>query len=203
MRDTSAYVIDGVRWPSVSEVLSTNGLTDFDGIPHGVLEHARQRGREVHDWCDMLDKGYLSVDQEPDEEIAGYVAAYIRFKEEAGFEVIASEAVVINYDYRYVGTLDRLGYRRKFKDPNRPTVVDLKCVAMVSDATELQVSGYAHAATIDGLFATQFGGESLQLRKDGTYRLADCTGPQVSHDWFAFVRATHWKLNHGLAVLEN
>lgn len=190
-------MVDGVRVPSVTEVLGITGLSDFSGIPYAILEHARQRGSEVHDWCDMLDKGLLSPNDTPDSEIEGYVAAYLRFKDEAGFEVIESEFKVLNIRYRYAGTLDRIAYMRTRPNSHIPHVIDLKCVALVSAATPIQITGYVEA--LPGIN----GGASLQLKHDGSYKLKHCLGAQVKHDWYAVLRMCHWKLNNGLAKLEN
>ena len=56
-RDTSGYVVNGVRLPSVTEVLSIAGLTDFSGVPPGVLEKARVRGTQVHEITEWIDDG--------------------------------------------------------------------------------------------------------------------------------------------------
>ena len=44
MRDTSRYVIDGERWPSVTEILTLAALTDYSMVPPDALEYARVRG---------------------------------------------------------------------------------------------------------------------------------------------------------------
>ncbi len=203
MRDTSLYRIDGVRVPSVTEILGICGLTDMSGIPRDVLEVARLRGEEVHLWCEMLDKGDVSPEDDPDSSIEGYVAAYLLFKREAGVEVVDSEFPILNVRYRYAGTVDLAAYRRKLREPARIFTIDRKCVALVSEATCLQVTGYGSAMDwgVRSLKWTH-GRESLQLRADGTYRLKQYDRHDDYYDWAACVRLAHWKLNNNLATLE-
>ncbi len=118
-------------------------------------------------------------------------------------ETIHNELTVVNERDRYAGTIDRVGYRRKLKEPKRPFVIDLKCVALVSEATRLQVTGYAHALDHGVGPARTHGRESLQLRGDGTYRLRQYHDAMDFYDWAAVVRVAHFKLNAGMAQLEN
>ncbi len=204
MRRTGLYRVDGVRVPSVTEILYICGLTDMSGIPDDVLEAARLRGEEVHSWCEMLDKGDVTPNDAPDSSIAGYVEAYIRFKVEAGFEVIHNEHPFVNERDRYAGMIDRVAYRRNLKQSARRFVTDLKCVALVSAATCHQVTGYAHGMDVCGGWPPgAHGRESLQLRRDGTYRLKQYCRRDDYHDWAACVRLAHWKLNNNLATLED
>lgn len=191
-----------MRVPSVCEAMGICGLTDMRGIPFDVLEHAKLRGEEVHLWTQLLDHGHVGPDDEPDTSIEGYVAAYLLFKQEAGFEIIHNETAIVNTRDRYAGTVDRVAYRKKLMQPKRPFVVDLKCVALVSMATRLQVTGYAHAFDTNQDSPGLHGRESLQLRRDGTYRLKQYNSHDDYNDWAAVVRVAHWKLNNGLATLE-
>ncbi len=204
MRSTGLYVVDGVRVMSVTEALGICGLTDMSGIPRDALENARLRGQEVHSWCELIDSGDISPGEAPDTSIEGYVAAYLKFKDESGFEVTGNESVVVHGGMRYAGTVDRCGFRRKLKEPSRPFTIDLKCVALVSEATRLQTTGYGAALDfMAGMKPGAHGRESLQLRGDGTYRLKQYSDAIDFYDWAAVVRVAHFKLNTGMAQLEN
>jgi len=185
-RDTSAYVVDGVRLPSVTEILSINGLSDFSKVPADVLETARARGVRVHEWLEWLDKGELADGEEPDEEIAGYIAAYSRFREASGFDTEWVEHVVINRAHSYVGTLDRAG-----KMNGDRVVIDLKTVSQVSKVTALQTAGYA------ACFDQPHKRYALQLKPTGKYTLHPYTDRNDKHDFLAAVRLTHWRLRNG------
>ena len=191
-RDTSKYRgPDGRRWPSVTEVLSIAGLVDFAGVPPDVLEAARQRGQDVHEWAEAIDLGLLSDDQEPDARVASYVAAYRAFKRETGFEVLASEQVVRNESYRYAGTLDRIGFLN-----GRRVLVDLKTSVSIAPWIGLQLSGYELA------LPERHQRYALHLLRDGSWKLVPFTSREDAHDFLAAVRLAHYRLRHGLARLE-
>lgn len=185
-RDPSKYVIDGVRVPSVTEVLHINGLDDWSMVDPVVLEAARQRGQAVHEWTELLDQGFLTPEDRPDEPIAGYVEAYIRFKNETGFSVEQVEQVVLNETYRYAGMLDRTG-----KLNGKRALLDLKAVRSVTPATALQTAGYGEC------LEEHHERYALQLRPDGTYRLTHYADRGDRHDFLSAVRLAWWRLNHG------
>ncbi len=191
-RRIDLYKVHGERVPSVTEILKLCGLSNFSGIAPDVLENARRRGVAVHAWTEMLDQGFLAPTDSPDEEIAGYVAAYLEFKEKAGFEITHIEHVVVSESYRYAGTLDRAGYLRNLAEPQEQIVLDIKNVASVSPSTRLQLAGYSLACDIKGR-------ASLQLRADGTYRLARYRDDHDTPDWLSCVRVAHFQLRHGMA----
>ena len=185
MRDTSAYVIDGVRLPSVTEILDLAGLVDWSMVPAGVLDEARKRGGDVHEWLELVDFGYLQGD-EPPEAIAGFVNAYLRFKNESGFAPELVEHVVVSRTHRYAGTLDRTG-----KLNGKRALIDLKSGATIVPSMALQTAGYA--LCLDELHERY----TLQLRPDGSYRLARHRDRSDAHDFLAATRIAHWQLRHG------
>ena len=196
MRATDLYRVAGDRVPSVTEILKLADVYGYVGISGDVLLRAARRGQEVHGWTELLDQGAVTESDEPDPEIQGYVQAYLRFKREAGLEVIATEQVVVSEEYRYAGTLDRIARLRFLRDPSTPIVLDIKCVALVQPSTRLQVAGYALAA-----------GEkrrgSVQLKPDGKYRFAEYRDDDDVRDWLSCVRVAWFKLRHGLGTLED
>lgn len=194
-RDTSAYVVDGVRWPSVTEVLELAGLVDFSRVDADVLERARARGSAFHEWADSIDFGLLEGEPAPP-YIAPYVAAYERFKSETGFKVEAAEQVVRNPLHRYVGTLDRRGTFLRSVGLSGPAVVELKTTAVLYPWTRLQLCGYADCEP------QRPHRVAVQLRPDGTYRLEHYKDRGDFHDWGAAVRIAHYRLAHGLARIQ-
>jgi hypothetical protein len=169
------------------------------GIPVDVLEFARARGVEIHEVTELIDLGHLSPNDTFDPAIEGYIKAYLLFKEEAGFEVTHIEEASVCPIYRYGGTCDRRGFLRRYRNPTCRRTIDIKNVATVSKATELQCTAYS-------LLDTEFGDNipgSVQLRADGSYRYLEYDDPARIHNWYALVRTTHIKLAHGLLSLEN
>ena len=200
MRDTSRYVVDGVRVPSVTEALGLVGLYDFSHVPAERLEYARARGQEVHEWLALEDEGFVDLpallgDESP-EEILGYVQAYLRFKTESGFIPERIEHVVVNETYRYAGALDRTGELN-----GKRVLLELKAVAQVGPAASLQTKAYA--LCLDDPHDRY----ALQLKPDGTYRLHSypLKGRSESvdrDDWYAALRMAYWKLTYMGETLE-
>jgi hypothetical protein len=196
VRRTDQYVVDGVRVPSVTEALKIAGLgADFGMVAPDVLETARKRGELVHQLTELIDLGHLDPADPVDDDVQGYINAYLQFKEDAGFVVRAVEKVVVNASHRYAGTIDRVGQCKKLQMPGRRTV-DIKCVAQVSPATRLQVAGYAEAEDVP-LWS------SLQLMPNGRYKHVEYSEPSDKYDFLSCVRVAHFKLAHGLAQLED
>lgn len=191
-RDVSAYVIDGVRAPSVTEILRIEGLADFRFVDPEVLAYAAERGSLLHEWLSLVNDGHISRDDEAPEEIAGYVAGYGKFLDATGFKARSWERVVKNAPLRYCGTYDLLG-----ELPSGLTLVDLKTSAQLYHWVPLQTCGYAMA--LDPRPARA----ALRLLRDGTYRFERFTDRQNEHDWISACRMAHYKLRHGIARLED
>jgi hypothetical protein len=185
MRDTSKYVLRGVRVPSVTEVLDIAGLVDWSMVPPGVLEEAAERGTRVHEWLQLIDEGWLDPMTEPDEDVRGFTSAYLRFKDETGFAPELIEHTVLNETYAYAGMLDRTG-----KLNGERVLIDLKTVRQVAATTALQTAGYAACL---GELHRRF---ALQLWPDGNYRLVPYTDRNDTHDFLAAVRLAHWRIKH-------
>lgn len=211
-RDVSAYVIDGMRVPSVTEGLHIAGMSNFGGIPPSVLEHARRRGGAVHEWTDGFDQEYRSAALLPatmedfrdeclpyDSELHGYCRAWVRFRIEMRFSVQLIEHAAVSVVGRYAGTVDRTG---TFADSEDVEVVDTKCVYALSPVTALQTAGYAMLDGIGGDGGnTMPGRRAVQLRPDGTYRTKRYVRQSDFADWMGIMRSVHFKLRNGLAEI--
>ena len=192
-RDVSRYVVDGVRVPSVTEVLHLAGFSDFAAIPHDVLEHARIRGQEVHQWIELLEYGEDVAPSEP--EVIGRVEAYQAFRDAEVFKLQGSEVPMVHRLHRYAGTIDLLG-----EVNGALSVIDIKPPWDFQPAWPLQLAGYADLVRLETgkAWVQRF---VLQLRGDGTYRLTPCTDREDHHDFLAALRCLHFKLRKGLCAL--
>jgi hypothetical protein len=99
------YRIDGVRIPSVSEILSP--LVDLSGVPGAVLLHAQNFGTVVHRVLELHDKNDLDMDS-VDAPIMPYLSAWQNFLKESKCEIIANEQILCSEALRYGGTVDRV-----------------------------------------------------------------------------------------------
>lgn len=204
-RRTDLYVVNGVRVPSVTEVMHMVGIgDDLSMIDPDVLNHAADRGRRVHAISDAIDNDMVWGDDPMDEELAPYIQAYMAFKSETGFQVIKSEHVVVSAAYRFAGTLDRVGTFDKLRDvpTSMPFVVDLKAVVAVSMATRIQTAGYAFAYS-EQEKTKNLGRASLQLMPSAKFRLKFYNNGRTDiGNFLSCVKVAHLQLAMNFATLD-
>src|SRR5262245_39847574 len=132
-----AYTLDGVRVPSVTEILKSAGYIDFSRVPSDILDAAQQRGTLVHEALHYLADDDLNPDSVP-EAIRGYVEAGIAFRRTAGFTVYAAEMRVYSRRWQLAGTVDLFGQWEGEFD----CVADYKTGHPKDVAADLQLAAY-------------------------------------------------------------
>lgn len=181
--------------PHVTQV--TDSLQSYSGVSDKVMREAADRGRAVHLATQLWDEDDLDVDSLPD-TVRPYLDAWIRFREETGFEPGLIEFRVHSRTFGYAGTLDRTGSFHKLRGirPDQPALIDLKATYKIMAAVGPQTAGYLHALheTLGNkITRRRF---AVQLKPDGTYRLEECKDPS---DWSVFLSAltlTNWRARH-------
>lgn len=100
---THTYRIDGVRVPSVTQVIQAilPPRYEFAGEWH------MQRGAATHHGCRLLDEGRLDW-ASVDPEIEPRIRAWQQFRQQYGGEIVANEQPLASLKHRYAGTLDRM-----------------------------------------------------------------------------------------------
>lgn len=185
------YSVNGVRIPSVSEILSPLSAERYGELNPWVVKAAAARGTAVHEATLLIDYG---CDPDEDPEIDGYVTAYTLFLCEHEVSWQDAEKVVAYIRAAgelplYCGTLDRFGLV-----DGVPTIVDIKTYASLSTDAQLSASCqtrlYEDALESDGGFVMRRA--ILHLRKDGTYRLVDLNEWDNKHGFNS--RDTAWML---------
>jgi len=204
-RDVSRYVdACGARVPSVTEVLALAGFSaTFDFVPAKVLERARVRGSDVHEWIDTIEIAGVEG-QEPPEHIDQYVQAFLRWRDDYNPECLSAERTVVSLTHRYAGTLDlyaRVG--------GETVVVDFKTSAAKVAAAKVQTAGYrfalAQCAEVDEQdHARNARRAALYLHQDGRYTWDEHKNHREDEaDFLSAVRVAHWRLRHGAARIED
>lgn len=205
--DTHEYIVDGRRWPSVTEVLRAANLIDFRMIPQEVLRVAAARGTLVHKalalYChDELDMASVAP------EIEGYVQAGINFLRDSRFVPGYIERRLWCDERRYAGTCDmtgvfdwssprsRLSSLRAFPPLKRPNVavVDWK-TGIVLDGYRYQLAGYANCLPSP----LRFRRLAVKLSDDGLYRVHEFPAEDFARDRDVFFAALtgRWKEMEG------
>jgi hypothetical protein len=129
------YKLDGVKIPSVSEILSP--LVDLSGVPGALLLHASQFGSVVHRTLELYDKNDLDMDS-VDAPIMPYLSAWQNFLKESKCEIIANEQILASEALRYAGTIDRV-----MNLWGSVSIVDIK-TGIVSKTEQFQVAAYEY-----------------------------------------------------------
>jgi hypothetical protein len=167
---THSYERDGVRLPSVTQVLKSVGIIDPDKYASG----AAARGTAVHLACQYLDEGDLD-EATIAPELTGYLAAYRKFLADTGWKWIGIEHRLAHKSLNYAGTIDRISV---------DLVLDIKS-GQPEDWHRLQAAAYL-AMLENPMGRTRYG---LYLGPRGTYGLTEYTRREFPRDWAVFQSA--------------
>jgi hypothetical protein len=188
------YFWQGREVPSVTRALAPLIADFLARIPPDVLERKRQIGQAVHsaialDIANDLDESTV------DPACEGYVAAWRRFRSEAGLTeayIGAVEQRRYHDLYRYAGTPDMelcLG---------RWAVVDTKCSYGIHPAVGPQTAAYRELINREGgkgehAIQDRY---ALHLKPDGTYRLEQLKEQTDLEVFRSCLAIHHWKERH-------
>lgn len=188
------YLLDGVRVPSVTQVLKP--LYSFIGISPAVLAAKAALGTAVHRACELLDNDDLD-DESPEGRaalvpLAGYLAGYKKFKAEKKPLVMQNETQLFHPVHRYAGTIDRrLGIEGHVWD------VDLKSTVAMSPIVGIQTAAYTEMFKAHGKTERARRG-ALQLFPDSGYKLHEFTDPSDFSVFLSLLTVQRFKERHSL-----
>lgn len=189
-----AYTLDGVRVPSVTQVLKP--LYDFNGIPVNVLNAKAALGTRIHRACELLDNDDLDEDSEAGrkalEPVAGYLDAYKAFKRDKRLVILANEKLLFHPVHRYAGQIDR-----SYAMDGDVWDVDLKSTVSMSPIVALQTAAYTAMLQAHGRTQPARRG-ALQLKPDGTYRLHEFADPSDFAVFLSLLTVQRFKERHAL-----
>lgn len=178
--ESHIYLVDGVEVPSVTEILSPLHRS-YDNINPSVLEYAANRGKAVHEACELIDYG---EEPEIDPEIEGYITAYLDFLNIYRPTWTGVERIVYSSTHGYIGTLDRIGWLSE----SEFAVVDIKTSQPTKDALVsvcLQTMAYSIAFEDEAGVPCGITRYGLFLKPDGTFRFLDCNEYQAKYKFNA------------------
>ena len=196
-RENHEYTVAGGRRVSlsVSEVLSLAGIVQpYPEIPQvmNFVEHARELGETVHQWCDHLDLGgdrETAFDVLRDSEPLPYFVAYTRFcaEHEPVWENVEQSFASLELDV--AGTPDRIGTIKRGKN-TIPVILDMKTAQQKAAYWPIQLSAYQYlSGRADCALYV------LHLCGDGSYKLRPYE-PDIE-TFLASVRIAQWRLKNG------
>lgn len=129
------YRLDGVVIPSVTQILKSAGLSNFDGVSQELLERNARFGTAVHKAIELKCQGNLD-ESTVDEALIPYINAFELFMDTYGFKPERHEVCDYHPNYRFGYTIDAIGTTADGKK----AVVDIK-TGQPKPADEIQVFG--------------------------------------------------------------
>lgn len=193
MRDTKEYIIEGVRYPSPSEILDATGFSaGIKRIPADILDAAAARGNRVHDFCEEYVLGNNPpVPAAADEELR--CSAFLDWIDETDPEIIDVEKVVFSNEIRVAGKLDILAM-----EDGRLAIYDIKTGS--GDYSKKMMSSYPiqqalYAIAVREMFELDYHPARyiLQLPKSGMYAVHHLADP-ADIDIAKAAAAVTWRL---------
>lgn len=184
------YRVDGVRVPSVTQVLGLAGMRDFSKIPTPVLENKRELGDLVHmatelDAFDDLDEDTV------DEQVWPYLKAWRKFMSDTGATIVTAESRVDHFLYGYAGKLDHQVILN-----TAPGIIDKK-TGVPDPSDGLQLAAYERALNYHNPRAPYMKRWGLYLANDETYKLVEYTAGSDFQIFLAALTVAKWRMANG------
>lgn len=188
--ETHIYYLNGVPVPNVTSIIEP--LNNYVGIPKEVLDAKAKIGKYVHMATELYDQDNLDMNS-VHENLHGYVQAWIKFRNESGFEIETMEQIVYHPVYGYTGTNDRVGKLNRVR-----SMLDIKTTAVLSPSVGCQTAAYAEAENqyrADGnKIIKRFG---IQLRPDSSYRIQEYKDRSDFSVFLSCLQLLNWRKKHG------
>ena len=151
------YEIDGVVYPSVTQILKNVGIIDDRFYASGSAD----KGREIHELTKLIDEGFLNIDKLNHHSYIGYLKAWEKFKYEFDINIKSIELKIFSSIDNYAGTLDRLADVKKLKLKN--CIIDIK-TGQPQKWHGVQLWGYALAEHAEDMMA-------VYIKENGNYKV--------------------------------
>lgn len=190
--------VDGIVWPSVTQLLNEFKLTDFSMVPDERLEYKRILGTRVHHATALIDNCSFDEDHAKEKfpEILPYLEAYRKFRTIEDFEPLpgTKETRIFSKKWKFHGAPDEPGIKSCSHD-GYLHLIDYKCTYGMYPSTGPQLSGYdillrenAKELGIPAeLLRRQTKRYGLLLKPNGNYQLCPFNDPNDMQDFKACV----------------
>ena len=188
----------GREVPSVTQVLDSVGLVDYSRVPRDVLENKRRIGDAAHFAIHLFESNDLDP-YSVQAEYAGYVEAYMNFREEMQWEPESTETsgifTVHGMDFAY--TWDGFGRIKGSKTLSKyRTVLEIKCTADEEPSWKYQLAAYA--LTVPREKDEHIARVTVKLSPDATYKPFLYDQPRDKDTFLYSLSIVNVKINEGL-----
>lgn len=181
--------MDGLRVPSVTQVLEAVGISDYSAVPSDRLTYAQNLGTAVHQATEAYDQDDLDFASVAGTVVEPYLEAWSKFRRDTWFipRMVESRGVATTPGGRYGYCVDREG-----KLSWQPTVLDIK-TGEPSSSWAIQLAAYEHALfRLDG---QQRRRAVVRLLADGNFKIVDFTDTRDLDVWRWALALETWKQN--------
>lgn len=140
------YIWDGLRVPSVTQILENVGISDFSNVPESILNNSINFGLAVHKMCELYDRGMLEM-KSLDPQLLPVLGQWQKFLKDYQVKLDPNfiEQAFYCSKFKYAGTPDRVC---TIKDRN--IVLDIKTGA-VNPSHAIQLAAYQLGIAEEGL----------------------------------------------------
>jgi len=154
-----------LQLPSVTQLIRFISNEFYGQIDPVTLHKAADRGTRVHEAIELIDQGIWTPIED---DTAGYIEAYLRWKTDFEPEIIATEWRGYHRSMLYAGTVDKIATLPKQGEDM--AIVDIKTsAAYIPFLVDVQLAGYAQMIeSWPGMKIDSTWG--LQLKPDGSYK---------------------------------
>ncbi len=176
-----------LQLPSVTQLIRFVSNEFYGQIDPVTLHKAADRGTRVHEAIELMDQcGWAPTE----EDTAGYIEAYNRWKSDFEPEIIATEWRGYNRTMFYAGTVDKL-VRMPNQKSDGLVIVDMKTSSTYFPLlVDIQLGGYAQMIeSWPGMKIESAWG--LQLRPDGSYKYHRTQDLTRAKSYFSMCYALH------------
>lgn len=154
------YKLNGVPIPSVTQIMRPISLHKYQGIDAETLQHAADRGTNVHEAIEFYAKYGIDDIHGADRP---YFEAFLKWVKDYKPVIQESESMVYHRQLMYAGTLDM-----RAVIAGKRTLIDFKTTATLNDMlTTVQLEAYQRALASTGEEIDQKA--ILLLRPDASY----------------------------------
>lgn len=187
-RESHTFTVGGVIKPSVTQVLSWDGVCDFSFVDEEIRVYSMRRGKSVHWLLQLEDERLLNYRKVP-RALLGYRRAYRTWKHASGFAPLEIEKKFVS-PFGFAGIVDRVGLLPATCQHHAKTlaIVDFKTGA-VCDWVKFQLAAYAAGTQPNISLARMTRRIGLSLFADGTYKVKEFPSAEFDGDIAYFMDA--------------
>lgn len=159
--ETHEYFVDKVKYPSVSEIIKSAGISDFSNVRADVLEAACKFGKAVHKATELWDAETLN-EAKLSEPLKPYLECWKRFVVDYKVKVLWSERQLYSPLWKFAGTLDRVA-----EVNGKMCILDIKTSKSLYPSVAIQTAAYKK------LWEDNFKDKEMQIKKRYCVRLTE------------------------------